>query len=107
MGNEVNLPPTVSVVGEIPPAEVGIEMTVDLSITDADAGQTHTGELVESPPGSSLAPDGLRFSWTPEAAGTFDVTVRITDDGSPPPRGRQFQLRTALESQTIRFCLIR
>ena len=64
-------------------ATVGQTLTFTASATDPDAGQTRTFTLVTPPAGASINTTTGAFSWTPSAAGSFTVTVRVTDNGSP------------------------
>jgi hypothetical protein len=39
--------------------------------------------MVSGPAGASITSSGL-FSWTPTSSGTYNVTVQVTDNGTPP-----------------------
>ena len=83
--NEVNLSPVLTV-----PADATIDEQVAYSAnataTDDDLPtNTLTFELVSGPSGPSVSPGGA-IDWTPgedQGPGSFPVTVRVFDDGSP------------------------
>src|SRR6185436_2292736 len=58
--------------------------TVSASATDAD-GNRLTYSLINPPSGMSINSGSGLISWTPKRnqAGTTQVTVQVTDDGSP------------------------
>ncbi|HXG49553.1 MAG TPA: hypothetical protein VNO52_18165, partial [Methylomirabilota bacterium] len=83
--------------------------TLFLTVTAHDEDeppQALAFDLVEGPTGSALTADGV-FSWTPlpiQSPSTNRVTVRVTDDGTPPARGtRSFtvEVRPALRSTVV------
>jgi hypothetical protein len=81
-----NVPPTLS-----PIADRTIHALMTLTITnsanDPDAGQTLTFSLDPgAPTGTSIGPANGVFTWTPDESqiGTNQITVRVTDDGTPP-----------------------
>jgi len=79
-----NRPPVIT-----PPASVSAVLGIPLSLfvpaSDPEAPQqTLTWSLVTpSPAEASINPATGLFSWTPIAAGTNWVTVRVTDNGTP------------------------
>lgn len=83
--NEVNVAPVLSAIGN---RTVSAQTTLSFaaSATDADLpAQTLTYSLIGAPAGASITSNGA-FSWTPTAAqapGTYQMTVRVTDNGSP------------------------
>ncbi|MBI2947185.1 MAG: immunoglobulin domain-containing protein [Verrucomicrobia bacterium] len=83
----VNDPPTLS---PIPPRTVveGNAVTFAASATDGDVPPDPlTFSLEGAPPGATINPSSGAFSWTPSEAqgpGTYTITVRVTDTGSPP-----------------------
>jgi hypothetical protein len=83
----VNHPP---VLASIPDQTVneGVKLTVQVSATDPDAGQTITYGLGSgAPTGAAIDPQSGVFTWTPNAysgSGTYSITVTATDNGSPP-----------------------
>jgi len=82
-----NSPPVLTSPGNKTIAE-GSTLSFTLSASDPDAGQTRTFSIsggVQS--GMSLVPSTGAFSWTPteaQGAGTYSVTFRATDNGTPP-----------------------
>jgi hypothetical protein len=65
-----------------------VELTFTATATDADVpANTLTFSLdAGAPAGASIDPTTGAFSWTPTGAqgpGTYDITVRVTDDGTP------------------------
>ena len=65
-------------------ATVGQALTVALKATDPDSGQTLTYSLDPGSPAGAVinAVTGL-LTFTPESAGSYSITVRATDNGSP------------------------
>ena len=64
---------------------MGTPVTFTATATDADVpANTLTFSLdAGAPSGSTINGSTGAFSWTPTASGTFPVTVRVTDNGSP------------------------
>ena len=85
--NEVNEAPVLAAIGDRVVNE-GNELSFTATATDPDVpanGLTFTLDA-GAPAGATIDPASGVFSWTPTEApgpGTFDVTVRVTDDGSP------------------------
>jgi hypothetical protein len=79
--------PVLAEIGSKTIAE-GTVLTFTASATDADQGQTLSYSLDEdAPSGAGIEPSTGVFSWTPTEAqgpGTFNLTIRVTDDGAPP-----------------------
>ena len=79
--------PVLAEIGSKTIAE-GTVLTFAASATDADQGQTLSYSLDEdAPSGAGIEPSTGVFSWTPTEAqgpGTFNLTIRVTDDGAPP-----------------------
>jgi hypothetical protein len=66
----------------------GQTVTVQVSATDQDPGQTLTYSLVSAPMGAQINPTTGVFTWTPPVGVTSaQVIVEATDDGSPPMSG--------------------
>lgn len=82
-------PNQAPVLGELPARQVAELATVSFtaSATDADAGQTLSFSLgAGAPAGATVNPATGAFSWTPgetDGPGSFPVTLRVTDNGSP------------------------
>jgi uncharacterized repeat protein (TIGR03803 family) len=78
----VNDAPVLAAIGSKSIAK-GQALTFTALATDPDAGQTKTFSLVSPPAGATIGATTGAFSWTPTATGTFSVTVKVTDNGSP------------------------
>ena len=81
---EVNVAPVLNTIGN-KAGTVGVAVTFTATATDADVpANTLTFSLeAGNPAGSTIGAATGAFSWTPAAAGSFPVTVRVTDNGSP------------------------
>ena len=81
-----NAPPVLAAIGNKTVNE-GSALTFTASASDANSGQTLTYSLdAGNPTGSSINASSGAFSWTPTEAqgpGTYPITVRVTDNGSP------------------------
>ena len=84
--NEVNQAPVLGVFGNQTINE-GVLFTFNASATDADLpAQILTYSLSNAPAGATIDSASGVFSWTPSEAqgpGSYDVTVRVNDNGSP------------------------
>jgi len=60
-------------------AKEGTAYTYDVEATDPN-GDTLTYSLTTSPTGMTINSNTGVISWTPTAAGSFDVTVEVSDD---------------------------
>jgi hypothetical protein len=80
-----NNPPTLAAIGAKSVNEASA-LAFTATATDPDAGQVLTFTLdAGAPAGATISTAGA-FSWTPTEAqgpGTYPVTVRVTDNGSP------------------------
>jgi hypothetical protein len=86
--NPVNDAPTLDVINSNNPFEITEGATLTFTAKghdDADPGQTLTYGLVNAPAGAKIDPTTGVFSWTPgyEAAGSYQFTVTVTDNGTP------------------------
>ncbi|KAA6439779.1 T9SS type A sorting domain-containing protein, partial [Dyadobacter flavalbus] len=79
---QANAAPVLAVIGS-KTATVGQPLSFTASATDPDQGQSKTFALVNAPSGAAINASTGVFSWTPAAAGTFTLTVKVTDNGSP------------------------
>src|SRR5204863_3165612 len=82
--NEVNQAPVLAAIGN-KTGTVGTPVTFTATATDGDVpANTLTFSLdAGAPAGATINGSTGAFSWTPSATGTFPVTVRVTDNGSP------------------------
>lgn len=84
--SEVNTPPTATLVApQTIPAETLFNMTISANDTDTPA-QTLLYSVLSAPSGFSVHPFTGVVTWTPspaQAPGTYSITVRVTDNGSP------------------------
>jgi len=72
-----NTPPVITST-PVTAGTIGTAYTYTVTATDADAGDTLT-YLVTGPTGMAISSAGLISGWTPAAAGTFAVTVTVSD----------------------------
>src|SRR5436190_1303152 len=82
--NEVNSAPVLATIGP-KSGTVGSPVTFTATATDSDIpANTLTFSLdAGAPAGATIGASSGAFSWTPSSSGTFPVTVRVTDNGSP------------------------
>lgn len=87
----VNPPPNAApVLGSIGNKSVneGALLSFTATATDADVpGQTLTFTLDATPPANASITTGGAFTWTPsetQGPGVYPVTIRVTDNGTPP-----------------------
>jgi glucose/arabinose dehydrogenase len=85
---EVNHPPVFGQISSISVNE-GQTLSLPVTATDPDPGQTMTYRLASgAPAGATIDPATGLFTWTPPAGPTSAlITVIATDDGSPPLSG--------------------
>jgi len=81
-----NQPPVLSAIGNKTVNESTL-LSFTATATDPDAGQTRTFSLGSgAPAGATINSSTGAFSWTPTEAqgpGSYPITVRVTDNGSP------------------------
>jgi hypothetical protein len=79
----LRLPP---VVDPIPDQQVSEGAAVSFTASSQyDPGLTPTYSLAAgAPAGAAIDPKTGVFTWTPTAPGTFNITVLVTDNGTPP-----------------------
>src|SRR5439155_677078 len=82
--NEVNSAPVVTNPGNKTTNELA-NLAFTVTATDSDIpANTLTFSLdAGAPAGATIGASSGAFSWTPSSSGTFPVTVRVTDNGSP------------------------
>jgi VCBS repeat-containing protein len=84
--NEINVAPRLAPIGN-KTVDEETPLTFTAGATDSDLpANSLTYSLVNAPAGASLNPATGAFSWTPseaQGAGSYNVTVRVTDNGTP------------------------
>lgn len=84
--NEVNVAPTLAPIGsKTVDEETALTFTASAGDTDLPANSL-SYSLVNAPAGASINAATGAFTWTPteaQGAGSFAVTIRVTDNGSP------------------------
>jgi hypothetical protein len=60
-------------------AIAGMEYTYDADAADGDAGDVLNFSLVKGPAGMMIDQTGGEISWTPDAGGSYPVSVSVTD----------------------------
>ncbi len=80
-----NHPPILGALADVEiPEQVAYSFTA--TATDPDAGQQLQFFMDEGPSGATFNGVSRRFDWTPsegQGPGTYPVTIRVTDNGSP------------------------
>ena len=107
---ETNTAPVLATIGN-KIVRVGSLLTFTASATDADIPrQTLTCSLdAGAPAGASINPSNGVVTWTPTEAqgpGTNRVTVRVTDNGSPPLSAAQTVTITVLAGSATNVTLV-
>jgi hypothetical protein len=78
-----NTPPVLDLIGN-KTVNLGQTLTFTATASDVDLpAQVLMYDLVSPPAGATIGAGTGAFSWTPSVAGTFPVTVRVTDSGVP------------------------
>jgi len=84
--NEINVAPKLAAIGH-KTVDEETSLTFTAGATDSDLpANSLTYNLVDAPPGATIDPATGAFSWTPseaQGAGSYNVTFRVTDNGSP------------------------
>ena len=84
--NEVNVAPVLGTIGNQTATQLSnLSFTATATDTDVPANTLTFTLDAGAPSGASINSGSGVFSWTPNGAqnGDFDITVRVTDDGSP------------------------
>src|SRR5262249_24313905 len=88
--NEVNKAPVLNLLLD---QWIDLGQTVRFTTTASDAdlpvNALTCGLGADAPSGATIDPVTGIFSWAPDAAGLYDVTLTVTDDGSPVLSARQ------------------
>jgi VCBS repeat-containing protein len=84
--NEVNQAPRLTAIGnKSVDEETPLNFTANANDADLPANALSYG-IVNAPAGASINPTTGAFSWTPseaQGAGSYQITFRVTDNGSP------------------------
>jgi len=76
-----NHPPVLLTIND---KSINIDDTLEFTVTANDPdGDNLTYRLDQAPTNANINAQSGKFNWKPSNAGTFDVTVRVTDDGQP------------------------
>src|SRR5260221_14487084 len=91
--NEVNSPPVLAPIANCTIDE-GVSLTFTNTANDPDLPANALSFSLDpgAPPGATVSSTSGVFTWTPTEAqgpGTYTITVRVTDNGSPPLRDRK------------------
>ena len=81
--NEVNLAPVLDALTD-DTGTVSVAFSKTATATDPDSNNL-AYSLVNAPTGMTINSSSGLIGWTPSAAGTFSVTVRVTDDDADNP----------------------
>ena len=80
-GGSSNRPPVIDPIAD---RVVNLGITVNLTVTANDPdGNTVTFSLLPPTHGGTIGTSNGNFTWTPTVPGTFEFTVRATDNGTP------------------------
>jgi len=98
----VNIAPTISSCPDRG-ALVGDLVECSLEGSDANRIDTLTFSLPVAPPGAAIDPATGAFAWTPALAdaGPNPITVRVTDDGTPPLFAETSFVATVVEPGSV------
>ncbi len=85
---DTNTPPVLAAIDDQTIGE-GNELSLLVTATDADDPPNTLTFLLDSgaPAGAAIDPESGLFTWTPsesQGPGTYEITVRVIDNGSPP-----------------------
>src|SRR5262249_34191293 len=101
----VNRPPVLAPVGDST-VDRGRLLTFPVQAIDPDGNRLTFSLDPGAPAGASINPVSGVFTWTPTAANpgrTYSVTVRVTDDGSPPLSAAQTFTITVRDPGVLQF----
>jgi hypothetical protein len=110
--NEVNAAPVILPIGDKTVA-AGTALSFPISATDGDEPvQTLLFSLdAGAPAGASVDAASGRFTWKPaatQAGRTYPITVRVTDDGTPPlSAALAFQVNVTGTAEGVRIRAVR
>ncbi|RKZ36784.1 MAG: hypothetical protein DRQ49_17345 [Gammaproteobacteria bacterium] len=63
---------------------VGNQLQFTVTSTDQDPGDILSFSLVTAPVGAAIDSASGVFTWTPSDKGATDITIKVTDNGTPP-----------------------
>ena len=79
---QTNRPPVLAAIGN-KTVPVSTALTFTATATDPDGNSLTWSMDAGAPAGATINGGNGAFSWTPASAGTFPVTIRVTDSGTP------------------------
>src|SRR5439155_802840 len=84
--NEVNVAPVLAAIGNKAACAVGSPFTFTATATDTDVPANVLTFSLDpgAPSGATINGSTGVFNWTPSSPGSFPVTIRVTDNGTPP-----------------------
>src|SRR5206468_923788 len=84
--NEANVAPVLATIGSKVVCGPGQPLSFTATATDADIPPNVLAFSLDpgAPAGATINTSTGAFNWTPSAFGSFPVTVRVTDNGTPP-----------------------
>ncbi len=80
--NSVNDPPVLAPIGN-QSVKLGSQLRITASASDVDGDPLTYSLDSGAPKGASINPTTGLFTWTPSRTGTYILTVRVRDNGSP------------------------
>lgn len=80
--NATNNAPVLAQIGSSN-GKVGLPFSFTASANDPDAGQVQIFTLLNAPSGATIDPVSGVFNWTPLVTGSYQFTVRSSDNGAP------------------------
>jgi hypothetical protein len=98
--NDVNMAPVITAIGDKTVA-IPNSILFLVTATDADVPANSLSFSLDpgAPAGASISASGI-FSWVPSVPGLYPVTVRVTDNGSPPLSDAESFTITVLRGDT-------
>ena len=80
---DINNPPVLDAIATPQTVTVGNLLTFTATATDPDGDTLRFDLENNNATGSTIDANSGVFNWTPSSIGSFSVTVKVTDDGSP------------------------
>lgn len=100
--SEVNAAPVIAAIADRA-VTVGTPVTFSVSASDSENHQLRFSFDAGAPAGATIHEWNGQFAWTPASSqlGTHSITVRVTDDGSPPASATETFTITVAEQLRI------